>query len=184
MKNLKNEFREWVFEKLLRLIFKFSNSHTLVKFVRIPKGVNIYYDIQIKSVFKENPQLELHLSEYLEKYVMKNSVENPSSKEDLIKGAWVEESEGSINKATINYVVTKELFKIRSKVMNLTVKQWNIVNSKNISSVSETGYIFTTIKNFYDVVGFSGGMFLTSLCNEEEKRFIRLFYEYGISRQN
>lgn len=97
MKNLKNEFREWVFEKLLRLIFKFSNSHILVKFVRIPKGVNIYYDIQIKSVFRENPQLELHLSEYLEKYVMKNSVKKPSSKEDLIKGAWVEESEGLTN---------------------------------------------------------------------------------------
>lgn len=97
MKNLKNEFREWVFEKLLRLIFKFSNSHTLVKFVRITKGVSIYYDIQIKSVFRENPELELHLSEYLEKYVMKNSVEKPPSKEDLIKGAWVEQSKGSIN---------------------------------------------------------------------------------------
>lgn len=49
MKQLKNELREWVFEKLLLLLFKFSETHKLIKFNRSTNGEKIIYEIVIRT---------------------------------------------------------------------------------------------------------------------------------------
>lgn len=66
----------------------------------------------------------------------------------------------------------KEL--IRTEIMNLTMKQWNIVKE-----IEKVGFIEVTPKQLIDLIGFNGGMFLTAKANEREKIFIDSFYEFG-----
>ena len=68
--------------------------------------------------------------------------------------------------------------KIRTDIMNLSLSQW-----EKVKAIELDGEIETSIKHFYDLVGFSGGMFFTGKANEEEKSFIKEFYDYGRSNK-
>lgn len=97
MKKLKSSAREWIFENLLRLIFKFSESHKLVKFVKRPKDDNIYYDIQFKSEKVEESKIQLieAFENYLTDLANKNSILDEKKsfrqklKENLERSGWV-----------------------------------------------------------------------------------------------
>jgi hypothetical protein len=75
MKKLKSEIREWIFNGLLELLFKFSNSHKLVKFNRLIKGDKIYYELSLRATIQIEGSLrdiEEKTSEYLKNLTLKN----------------------------------------------------------------------------------------------------------------
>lgn len=167
MKNLKSEIKEWIFENLLLLLLKFDETHTLVKFEKRPKDLNVYYDIQIKSKFKENI--------IVEDSRIKFTIPKVKSEISHIEGEWVDKKGKTLLLEKDEF---SELFKIRSSVMNLTLPQWRIVEKLVVYTASEEPYLIITVKDFYDTLGFHGGMF-NSKRNKEEWRFVELFYEYG-----
>ena len=71
--------------------------------------------------------------------------------------------------------IMKEL--IRVEIMNLTIKQWS-----KIHEIEKNGFIDITVKGLYDLIGFSGGMFLSGKADNREKKFIKEFYDYGRSK--
>lgn len=75
-----------------------------------------------------------------------------------------------------------EIFKVRLEVMNLTAGQWQFINIRAFQTLSSGDILLTTIEDLYNEVGCTGGMFLSGKYNEEEKRFSKLFYEYGRSK--
>lgn len=94
MKKLKSSAREWIFENLLRLIFKFSNSHKLVKFVKRPKDDSIYYDIQFKSKVDRTELLEAfenYLTNLTNKDVISERDEVRESKFNFMLPKWKNE---------------------------------------------------------------------------------------------
>jgi hypothetical protein len=73
MKELKKEIKEWIFENLLLLLFKFSETHKLIRFQRIPLGGKIDYELIIRTTQVEGKEeLEKHISEYVKNVVSKN----------------------------------------------------------------------------------------------------------------
>lgn len=75
MKNLKNEIREWIFNALLELLFKFANSHKLIKFSRSTNGDKIDYELTIRTsanASKSLVEVENNTSEYLKSLAEKN----------------------------------------------------------------------------------------------------------------
>ena len=75
MKKLKSKIREWIFNGLLELLFKFSNSHKLVKFNRLTKGDKIYYELSLRATIQTEGSLrdiEEKTSEYLKNLTLKN----------------------------------------------------------------------------------------------------------------
>ena len=67
-----------------------------------------------------------------------------------------------------------EKYLIRTDIMNLNRDQW-----VKVQELETVGFIEMTVKEFHDIIGFSGGMFLTGKANESEKQFIDEFYIYG-----
>ena len=67
-----------------------------------------------------------------------------------------------------------EKYLLRKDIMNLNLNQWTI-----IEDIEQKGTVEVTIKGFYDLLGFTGGMFLTGKANEHEAKFIAEFYDYG-----
>lgn len=61
--------------------------------------------------------------------------------------------------------------------MKLNLDQWSI-----IEDIEQDGTVEVTIKGFYELLGFTGGMFLTGKANENEAKFIAEFYNYGRAR--
>jgi len=184
MKKLKNELREWVFEKLLLFLFKFSGTHKLIRFHKSTNGEKIIYEIAIRT-FKDNTKgvIEEHLCEYFKNVANQNFY----PKENPLSGEWINEGffpKHSRKKSTssepfiVEKLVSEEIFKIRLEVMNLTTGQWQILNTKAVQTLQGKDTLLTTIRDFYNEMGCTGGMFLSGKCNEEEKRFSKLFYEY------
>lgn len=58
--------------------------------------------------------------------------------------------------------------------MNLTMAQW-----KKIKEIEKSGFIEVTQKELIDLIGCSGGMFLSGKLNEREKIFVNSFYKIG-----
>jgi hypothetical protein len=166
MKNLKSEIKEWIFENLL-LLLKFDETHTLVKFEKRLKNLNVYYDIQIKSKFKENTAVK--------DPSIKITIPKIRSEINHIEGEWIDKEGKTLLIGKDRY---SEMFKIRSSIMNLSRPQWRIVKKLLVYTTFEEPYFITTIRDFYDTLGISGGMFI-SRRSEEEDRFVKLFYEYG-----
>jgi hypothetical protein len=63
---------------------------------------------------------------------------------------------------------------IRTEILNLNLSQWD-----KIHELDDSGKIDISVKEFYELIGFDGGMFLSCKANKEELKFIREFYEYG-----
>ena len=66
---------------------------------------------------------------------------------------------------------------IRTKVLNLTLKQWS-----EIRVIEKDGAINVNPEQLINLIGFEGGMFLTGIFNEEERAFSNAFYELGRSK--
>lgn len=76
MKKLKFEIKDFIFEKLLLLLFKFVHTHKLVKFERVENDNVINYNLSIKTnrpIESSLIKVEKETSEYLEKVSDENS---------------------------------------------------------------------------------------------------------------
>lgn len=61
---------------------------------------------------------------------------------------------------------------IRLEVFNLSIDDWKI-----IKSLCENEYsLFITAKELSDAIGISGGNFLSSKLNENERKFVDEYY--------
>jgi len=58
-------------------------------------------------------------------------------------------------------------FAIRSNILNLTMEQWKIADSLELSSITPAEWI--------KAIGSRGG-FLTGLMNDDEREFVRIVY--------
>lgn len=74
MKKLKTQIREYLFQKLLLLIFKFSDTHKLIRFEKIPKGEHTYYKFEVRTVLGIQYEIEEHVEEYLKTESTKNNL--------------------------------------------------------------------------------------------------------------
>jgi hypothetical protein len=73
MEELKKAIKEWIFGELLLLLFKFSETHKLIRFQKIPLGGKIDYELIIRTtVSKDKVELEKHINEYIKSIVSKN----------------------------------------------------------------------------------------------------------------
>lgn len=61
---------------------------------------------------------------------------------------------------------------IRTSILNLTSFQWEKIREIETGD----GIINVTPKEFIEIVGFDGGMFLSGKANKEELSFITEFY--------
>ena len=66
----------------------------------------------------------------------------------------------------------KEL--IRTNILNLTLSQWD-----KVKEIETAGFINVTPIELIKLIGFNGGMFLTTKANKRETKFIDNFYKYG-----
>ncbi len=183
MKKLKNELREWVFEKLLLFLFKFSETHKLIRFHKSTNDEKIIYEIVIRTL-KDNSkeELEKHLSEYFKNVANQNFYPKDSTLKRVhfnVEFFPEYQKEEVTSQFTTKETTSEEIFKIRLEVMNLTAGQWQVVNTKAVQTLQDKDILLTTIRDFYNEMGCTGGMFFSGKCNEEEKRFSKLFYEYG-----
>jgi len=77
MKKFKNSFRLWLFERLVRLLFKISQDFKLIKFERVENNGVIDYKA-IMRVKSEN-DINTHASEHLKNKAKRNSlIEKPN----------------------------------------------------------------------------------------------------------
>jgi hypothetical protein len=153
MKKLKSSAREWIFENLLRLIFKFSESHKLVKFVKRPKDDSIYYDIQFKSKVERTELLEA-FENYLTNLTNKNvtSERETEDKNSEHFNDAVKDRSGNLNPfiisngyQSIDNWITKEIAEGSVDYMKV-YKDHQIKVMKR--AISENGYeIISEVKN-------------------------------------
>lgn len=79
--------------------------------------------------------------------------------------------------STIYQRINKE-FKVRIITLNLSTKGWVSIMPLITIEDGDT-FIKISVKNFHDLIGFEGGIFLSGLANDSEKEFIKLYYDYG-----
>jgi hypothetical protein len=76
MKKLKFAIKDWIFGKLVYLIFKYSNNYKLIKFNRVENDGIIDYDLLIRTkepTAKSLVDIENQTSEYFNNIAEKNS---------------------------------------------------------------------------------------------------------------
>ena len=74
MEKLKKKIKDYIFGKLLLILFSFSETHKLVRFQKKILQGCIEYDLIIRtSIDKDKEELEKHTSEYLKNISKKNA---------------------------------------------------------------------------------------------------------------
>ena len=64
---------------------------------------------------------------------------------------------------------------IRLEVLNISATNWKAVETICTNNVS----INVTPTELMDLIGFSGGMFLSGKLNEQEQLFVQEYYKLG-----
>lgn len=153
MKKLKSEAREWIFENLLRLLFRFANSHKLIRFQKIPhhrKQNEIDYNLIIRSKASEDKKdLKERLENYLTDLTNKDVFKIPSTIypgkfhkniSSSHEGKVLNEEESYLN-LTYKKLQTEDLEKITESYKDLQVRTLK-------RSINENGYeIISEVKN-------------------------------------
>jgi len=68
---------------------------------------------------------------------------------------------------------------LRRDIFNLPLDGWY-----KLREIENDGAVETTPEKLMEVIGFTGGMFLSGLATEKEKEFIDEFYRIGRLKYN